>query len=150
MAIRDIKYLDEFAPWISKLEFRAGQWNAQFHPGKTVIAFSLVTVTEKLLHHVMYETIELACEALNITPKELMEKKRERTLADTRQVIANILLSQFDHKISYKTMADAIGWTNHSMMIHSRNQSDVKEIKKLIEKVYSRYPFLKDNTKPMF
>ena len=149
MAIRDIKYLDEFAAWINKLEPKAGQWHAQFFPGKTVIAFSLVTVTEKLMEHVMNETIELACEALSTTPAHLKVKSRKRELVDCRLAIANILLTHFDHKINYETMANCLGWKSHCSMLHARDNSDVKEVKHCINKVYSRYPFLRDGYKNM-
>ncbi len=119
MAIRDIKYLDEFAPWINKLEVKQGQWHAQFYPGTTVIAFSLVTVTEKLMEHVMHETIELACEALSTTPADLKVKSRKRELVDCRLAIANILLAHFDHKITYETMAACLGWKSHCSMLHA-------------------------------
>ena len=149
MAVNHIHYIDEFAPWISKIELKAGQWNASFFPNKTVIAFSLATVVEQLLLHVMHETIELACEALNTTPGNLKLKSRDREIVDNRMVVANILLNHFDHKINYETMGQTLGYKSHCMMIHARKQKSVKEVRQRIDRVYARYPFLKDSTKPM-
>ncbi len=97
-----------------------------------------------MLKHVMHETIQLSCEALSTEQKYLQVKTRDRIVADNRQAIANILLDRFDHKISYAVMAIALGWTSHCMLIHARNNSGVKEISAKINKIYSRYPFLKN------
>ena len=145
MAIVHIKYLDEFSEWINKLDYRDKQWHAQFFPGKTVIANSLVTIIEALMLHVMHETIALCCDALNVTSAELEQKNRNQAMSDIRMATANILLDRFDHKISWSLMAKPMGWKGHSMFWHARANADVVQISDLISRVYSRYPFLKNN-----
>lgn len=144
MAITHLKYLDEFAPWITKMNYTDGKWNVVLHPGHTIVAKSIVSVVEMMLKHVMHETIQLSCEALNTEIKYLKVRTRERLVADNRQAIANVLLDRFDYKISYQVMARSLGWNSHCMMSHARNNAGVKEINVKINKIYSRYPFLKD------
>lgn len=139
------KSLDNFAQWVVRIEFRDSQWHALFYPGKTVIAFSIIGIARSLQQHVMEEIIQLSCEALNVTAEAVRKRTRDRKITDCRMAIANVLLTHFDHTVSYIEMAKALGWVNHATLINARNNAIVDEIRVKINKIYSRFPFLKDN-----
>ena len=142
MRNKQLKPLDDFARWITKLEYRENQWHASFHPGKTVIAFSLETIATQLSRHVMHEIIWLCADALGTTVSQLTAKTRDRDRVDNRLAVANVLLNHFDHKINYGIMGQALGWANHCMIVHARDNAEVTEISNKIQRIYSRYPWL--------
>ncbi len=141
--------LDKLAPWILKLDYRENQWHAQFYPGHTVIASGIEEIVKRLQRHVMNEITELACDALKTTPGKIQVRTRAREVVDKRIAIANVLLQHFDHIIPYTEMAELLGWRNHCMIIHSRNNADVKEIQHKIQSIYKRFPFLADGFKTL-
>lgn len=146
---KTLSSLDKLAPWILKIDFKDGQWHVLFHPGVTVVSFTMEEVVKKLQRHVMYEVILLGCEALNAVHADLLQRTRERDIVDKRMAIANVLLRHFDHIIPYTDMAKLLGWSNHCMILHSRNNADVVEIKVKINKIYSKYNFLADGFKTL-
>lgn len=142
MENKTINILDTFAPWLNQLEYRNRQWHAHFFPNRIVVSNSLQTVAQEMVQHIMAEIIDLACEALNLPLEELRDGGRKQNKSDKRMALANVLIDNMGGKASQQTMARAIGWKTHAMIIHAYRQREVKEVQHQITKIYTRYPFL--------
>ncbi len=153
MALKDLKYIDEFAEWIIKIEYKEGQWHAIFHPNKTVIAFKFKDILNQLILHIINKTIDLACDSLNINrsliSNPIKGKRQKQDISDSKFAIANILAARFSDKISQIVIEKSLGWTGHGMLDYSKKSSDIKEIHEKIEKIYRSHPFLKNGYKNM-
>jgi hypothetical protein len=150
MQKKQIANVDHFAPFISKIEFKNGQWNALFFPGTVVVVNSFDTLAELLAKHVINEIAMLCCDALRITYSELTAKGRQQIASDQRMAVGNVLFDVFEGKTSLRSISSVIGWKDHAMLIHARKSRDVMAIADLIHIIYSRYPFLKDGFKNMY
>ena len=150
MQKKQITNVDHYAPFLSKIDYRAGQWHAVFYPGTVVVVNSFEKLAEMLANHVLLEIANLCCDALRITYAELTAKGRQQVASDQRMAVANVLLDVFDGKTSLQSISSIIGWKDHAMLIHARKSRDIMSIADLIHVIYSRFPFLKDGFKNMY
>ena len=149
MHYNPIDYLDEFSPWITDLKRVDDGWIAKLHPNRIIESKKMRFIVDELKKHVIAETIDLCCEAIGIKTDYITTKGRMQTKADERFAVAIVLHDVFKSNIGLVHIGRQLGWSDHTMVFHAVKQRDVKPVAKLVQKIYSRYPFLKDGFKSL-
>jgi len=135
---------DKLAPWVESIRFdqQKGRWIAQFFPSVIVEECYFKKIVESLNRHVINEIIILVADSLGISADKIQAtQRRDPEITDARQVAA-IIISDYLPGLPYRVIGQTLGWKNHCMVHHSRNNSGVPEIAKKVRHVYARFPIL--------
>lgn len=149
MRFTQIDYLDEFGMWIIDIKRLDNKWMLKIHPGKIIESSSMRFIVQELKKHVVNEAIELCCEAINVKTEYIVKKGRMQNKADEKFAVAIVLVDLFKNNVGLVHIGRQLGWRDHAMVYWAINQRAVKPVEKLVAKIYSRYPFLKDGFKSL-
>ena len=146
-----LKELDRYARWIDKFKFDSVtmQWQITLVFGKTIIAPKIERAINMVQRSIAFDVACNVAEVLNVNAEVISSQRtQKRENSDARKVMVHILLNDFG--FSYALIREITHYSNNGSLKYSIDQSVINRAVYLkLEKVYSRFPWIKNTRLPI-